>query len=695
MQPLTGGPRASLTETQVRRLLQSHAPIRISYGAVALDAAFGVVADVSDYMASGSSITSDVTATTQRTCTLVLDADVTDSGWSYLSGFIRPYQVFTDLESGVSAQFDLGVYTLTTPDRVLGTHPAQLSFAGYDLTYLLRQPVGDSFEVAAGSDPAQAAASVVGLAVPGVEVDVVPSGSTLPSQMTWPFNAAQPVLYIDVIDALLKSIGYREVWADWEGTFRIEPYVDLQAETAEWVFDTAAGDNIVADGRTQNIDIYDVPNWWRFVMANLTDTAQEGVSQFTWEDSSSTNPGSTANRGRVIRYIEEVAVTSYADLVNYAQSKIVATLAPAETFSVSTQPFPLAWHLDVISFHEAELSLALPVNGPGERRVLATNWQLPLDGRSDMTWGWRTISDEAATLGLAASDVPVVAVPDDNSGVDDNAGASGGTGPTVPGNPGGNPGPPATMTVRFGSGNMQGPYSTKDTASDRARMKQLKPGAELIKKMNVDIFFGCEFHADNDMDKLFLNNYLKPFDKDWALVRGDGGNSLLIRPSLYTATADSHTYAVGRNFTVFVVAEKATGNKTTIVGTHTRSNDDDGTKRDAERESEIREVAKYITDHGLKNVILVGDFNFKTDTMAKLRGIIKGAGGLVGLQARVPNIANGKKNSSTGSDDGRWIDDQFTRPSECTVAAAAGLVAGHASDHYLWDKATYTFLAVS
>ena len=398
MQPLLDGPRGALTEGTVRSLLQSHRTIQITYGADALGDDFGVVADISGYVSGDSSITSSVVSTIQRTCSLNIDSDVTDTGWSYLSGYVKPYMVFTDPENGDSARFNLGVYTLTTPQRTLGSSPGTLAFAGYDLVYLLKQPIGDSYEVPAGAEPAQAAADAIGLAIPGVEVLVEDSGSLLSGQLSWVFDPEQPTTYLDVVQTLLAAIGYRPVWVDWEGRFRIEPFVDLQGETAEWVFNLADGDNIVSDERKQDVDLFNVPNWWRFIMADLKDTPIEGVSMFTWEDASPVNPGSTLNRGRTVKAIYSVPATSYSDLVNFGQRTIAATLEPAESFTVQTQPFPLAWHYDVIEYLDTALAGTLPTDAGGRRRVVSTDWRLPLDGMSDMEWTWRTITDQTAAL---------------------------------------------------------------------------------------------------------------------------------------------------------------------------------------------------------------------------------------------------------------------------------------------------------
>jgi hypothetical protein len=406
MQPLLDGPRSSLTEAQVKGLLQSHSAIQIGYGADGLDASFQQVADIGAYV-SGGDISSDITSTVQRVIALNIDSDVTASGWSYLSGFVKPYMTFTDLASGVAARFNLGVYTLTTPTRPItaGAGPQTLQFQGYDLMYLLRQEVGDSYEVAAGTDPADAAAAVIGLAIPEVEVLTVGSTTTLPTRLSWPFDPANPITFLDIVNVLLTSIGYREVWVDWEGRFRIEPFIDMQQTDFEWTFDTNADDNIVAQDATQDIDVYDVPNWWRFVMQNLTGPAVEGVTQFTWTDSSPANPGSTANRGRVIRHIESVAAASYSDLTTYGQRVIARSMSPGETFTVKTQPFPLAWHMDTIHFLSPALDVSLPSTPGGTRRVVSVTWKLDLTGQTDMEWSWQTITDQTAGLGLLTTTV--------------------------------------------------------------------------------------------------------------------------------------------------------------------------------------------------------------------------------------------------------------------------------------------------
>lgn len=400
MQPILDGPRAGLTEALVRALLQSHRTIQIKYGAIALDQEFAEVADLANYMSAGSEITSNLAATIHRICSLNIDGDVGETGWSYLSGYVKPYMDIIDPQSLESARFHLGVYVLTTPTRNLGTVPATLNFAGYDLVHLLRQPIADSYEVPVGTDPAQAAADVLGIAIPGAEARVAASGTVTTKRMTWVLDPAEPVTYYQIISELLAGVGYRPIWFDWEGVARIEPFTDLQGSTPEWTFSIEHADTLLSEERAQELDLFNVPNWWRFVIADLPDLPVEGVSMFTWEDHSAVNPGSILNRGRIVRHVQSVPAPTYDELKEFALRRIVETLSPAETFRVKTQPFPLAWHYDVVEYVDSGLEVALPTESGSRRKAVAVEWRLPLDGQTDMEWSWRTVSDQTAALGL-------------------------------------------------------------------------------------------------------------------------------------------------------------------------------------------------------------------------------------------------------------------------------------------------------
>jgi len=388
VQPILDGPRADLNSAMVAGLLQGDPSITVDYGAEWFDDTLTLVDDISEYMTEGSTVTSDVTATIHRTCSLLFDSDVP---FNYITDFVKPYMVLTNNDTGFAARFNLGVYTLQTPQSDNSTSPSVLTFTGYDLIYYLSQPIGDSYEVPIGVDPIGVAATLINVAVPGANVNAVLSGVLTTQVYTWPFDASNNFTYLDVVNALLAMVGYQNVWVDWDGNFQLIPYIDPQTTPVEWDFDLTDPNNIVAEQRSSIQDFFDVPNWWRFVMNNLTVPPVEGTSQITYIDTQATNPGSFTNRGRYIKRIYYVDAVDFPSLFTAAVVQITADLGPAETFDISTSPFPLAWHRDIIQLFDPNLGLVKPALSP-LRRVIATKWTIDLDGTSDMTWTLDTVS---------------------------------------------------------------------------------------------------------------------------------------------------------------------------------------------------------------------------------------------------------------------------------------------------------------
>jgi hypothetical protein len=398
VQPILSGPRGGLDPAAVRRLLQSHDGLEILYGADGWDADFNQVADLTQYMVPGSKITCNNTnAGSHRTCTINIESSCF-AVWDFRSGFIRPWMMFQNPMTGYSAKFNLGVYTLPTPGNDLSTLPSIMTFQGYDLIYFLQQPVGDSYEVPANSDPALAAQAAISAAIPGAMVQVTPSSEQLPKQLTWPFDGNNnTTTWLDIVNKLLSTIGYRNVWVDWDGQFIIEPYIDPQTSDPEWSFDLTAENNIVSENRSQLQDLYSVPNWWRFVMANQTTAPVEGVTQYTYIDNSAINPGSTINRGRFFKVTKTVNVTSFTALLQYAQKVVTAALKPSEVFTVQMQPFPMFWHFDVVDYNDPNLA-PVTLDGSTYRRACVITWDLPLDGMQDMNLTWQTVNDQMVDL---------------------------------------------------------------------------------------------------------------------------------------------------------------------------------------------------------------------------------------------------------------------------------------------------------
>lgn len=377
MQPILDGPRLGLVASQVLDLLTKSSSVKIESGLEVYDNSLIFQRDISGSLQNGSSITSDATAQIHRSCTLVLDAD---ADFNYLSDFVKPYMTLTDTVSGYSARFNLGIYSLVSPAPDLSLAPGQSTYTGYDLLQVLNQPIGNTYEVAAGQNPVTKAQTLITSIFPAATFVSVPTTLTTGTVYSWPLDGSNSFTYLSVVNDLLRLIGYAPLWVDWDGNFRMAPYVDVNNADngTEWAFDlsTAKG-SIVNEARSIYQDVFDVPNQWVFVMNNLDAAPVEGTTQFTFTDvySPVTSVGA---RGRTIRKVIFVDAVDYASLVVAAALFIEADLHPTEAFAISLFPLPLFWHRDTASYIDPVLGTIGPLF-EDERRVMVQSWSLPLD----------------------------------------------------------------------------------------------------------------------------------------------------------------------------------------------------------------------------------------------------------------------------------------------------------------------------
>lgn len=391
MQPLLDGPRASLDGAQVTALLSGDKNIATVYGLDRLDSHLNFIQDLSGFVGDGSTVQRDNTANVHGTCDLNLSSDCPID---YMLDFVRPWQILTNNDTGFAAKFFLGVYSLTSPTFDNSVSPSVYSVTGYDQIYYLTQPIGDTVQFLAGTSPIDnvtALLTQVLLNDPTIITTTDPSGRVLSADATYAFNDNNSWTYLSVINDQLTSIGYNGIWCDWNGAFRVEPFAVPIDRDSEWLFDLTSNDNVVAEARTSDQDYFSVPNYWVFVMNGLTAAPVEGTTQYTYVDMNPSNPASFPNRGRYMRKLAFVDAPDFASLVQAGRVVINTDLAPVETIDVNTSPFPLAWHQDQSFMIDPNL-IAVPPANSQYRRLTCQTWSLPLDGQTDMSWEWETVS---------------------------------------------------------------------------------------------------------------------------------------------------------------------------------------------------------------------------------------------------------------------------------------------------------------
>lgn len=365
MQPLTGAPRQDLTDDQVYKLLVGDS-LQVAAGLELLDLQNRVVNDISDDLAEGGTIDHDGRATVHGSCRLSVARAL---AWG--RDRVRPYMVLSN--DTVSARFNCGVYVLTTPQTRRGHDLTVYDVQGYDLLQLLDHPIGDTYVVTAATTYLAAISDLItdsGAGAP-VLLDGTAVTTALPYTMVWALTDSSPATWLLVANDLLAAINYRELWVDENGTYRSEPYTDPAVLAVEWTFDVDdPRTNLVGEDRTADEDLWDAPNWWRFVRRGMDVTPVEGDGIYTVINQS--NGLSSADQlGRQVR--REVTYLDAADqaaLVAQGDRVVAEDTAVLSTRTLVVDPLPIVGHLDVVRY----------VDGVDDVKAVVVSSSLNLDG---------------------------------------------------------------------------------------------------------------------------------------------------------------------------------------------------------------------------------------------------------------------------------------------------------------------------
>jgi hypothetical protein len=332
--------------------------------------------DLSDDLMGGR-VSRSMNARIHGTCSLQLARELP---WG--ASLVRPYLVLAD--RGVSARFNLGVFSLTTPEKPLGPSPVIYSVDGFDRLYLLDREVGDTYEVAAGTAYTTAIADVIADAgLSGVIVDNSMAAKTLPQTMVWPLvpTSGNPATWLRIVNDLAAAINYRGLWVDELGRFRADPYVNPADRAPEWVFDVDVITTIVGEDRTVTEDLWKAPNRWIFVQQNrsIAPTVGDGIYIV---DNEHDGPTSQDQRGVWPRQVK-VDVADHASLVAFGDRVVAADRRVSLAVNVTTGPFPVAGHADVYTYSDTAAG--------GSMKVTAEEWDLDLLSGA-MRWRWQEVA---------------------------------------------------------------------------------------------------------------------------------------------------------------------------------------------------------------------------------------------------------------------------------------------------------------
>lgn len=322
------------------------------FGADLLDDHDRPVADISaDVLAL--SVERDTYADVHGSCTLSLTRDLV---WGV--DRVRPWIAVN------GHRWNLGVYLLTSPDQRAGESPRVREVSGVDKLWLLQRAVGDTYVIPTGTSYLDAIRAA--LADAGVTGGLLLQGDRQDTTLTEPavwLLTDEETTWLRVINDLLGMIGYNGLWADELGRFRSEPYRDPATVAPAWVFDTTdVLEGIVGEDRSLSADVYDQPNWWRFVR-KMDTRPVEGDGIYTVDRSA----GAVFVRRRTV-FLD---VADQAALVTEGDRVVAEDTQNVRVISLEASALPLT-HRDVVEVRDPDLGLSA--------RALVRRWSITDDG---------------------------------------------------------------------------------------------------------------------------------------------------------------------------------------------------------------------------------------------------------------------------------------------------------------------------
>lgn len=323
----------------------------------------------------------------QARLTLTSDGTTTPEVSSLLLSVSQSEQLHTETVRTVqqeTARWNLGVFSLTTPERAVGETPPTFDVQGYDRLSLLQREVGADYTVAAGTTYRQAILDAITAAgLTGVLIDGDAANDTLPADKTWllvgddqsdPDQTDTPVTWLRIVNDLLRAINFRAVWADENGYFRCSAYRDPAARGSEMTLDADDERTIVGEDRTVTRDVWAVPNRWVFRQTNRPDGAPaptEGDGVYTVDLSDTVN-GDWLGRTLVWTSVVDYEAASQAKLVELGDARVATDRRVTTRVELTTGPIPGVGHWDVITVRDVDAGLH------GKAQI--TEWELPLTG---------------------------------------------------------------------------------------------------------------------------------------------------------------------------------------------------------------------------------------------------------------------------------------------------------------------------
>jgi hypothetical protein len=174
----------------------------------------------------------------------------------------------------------------------------------------------------------------------------------------------------------------------------MEKLVDLVAAAPEWVFDWDSTTTLVAEDRTETIDLWDVPNEWVFVRTvdpGSDEAPSFGQGYLTVSNQSSGPASLDARAGRAVRSVTSIDAADQLAFEAKVSEIVMEEKSPSHIVEITASPVPLLWDREVVSY--ADSAIPGDIEAVTPMKMTVDSWSLPLDG-SDATYTLSVVSTD-------------------------------------------------------------------------------------------------------------------------------------------------------------------------------------------------------------------------------------------------------------------------------------------------------------
>lgn len=233
-------------------------------------------------------------------------------------------------------EFPLGIFILSSPERVDESEGIVRNIEAYDLSLILAEDkVTDMYTVTAGTNYKTAIVDILQSA--GItNYAIADIDKTVSRDLQFEVGTSKN----SIINSLTTIINFTPIIVDVNGTFTSSPYVLPQDRSVDYEYNDSEL-SIIMRGVTEELDTFNIPNRWIIVRTN----SEEEPLRSVYTNDNPASPTSTVNRGRVIaeyREIEDIADQAALDAYTrriaenasqvYGKSKFTSALMPMHDY---------------------------------------------------------------------------------------------------------------------------------------------------------------------------------------------------------------------------------------------------------------------------------------------------------------------------------------------------------------------------